>query len=237
MKNKILVVEDETKIARFLELELNYEGYTVEIAHDGRSGYEKALSNDIDLIILDLMLPGLSGIEVCRRVRKDSDVPIIMLTAKDDVTDKVVGLDSGADDYVTKPFAIEELLARIRVALKRKGREVSDTKNIIQAGKIILYKDEYKVTYDSKKISLSKKEFELLKYLMENKGIVLSREKLLESVWGYDYLGDTNITDVYIRYLRSKIDQKFGTQYIHTVRGVGYIFKNEEWKWNQRTWK
>lgn len=228
MKNKILVVEDETKIARFLELELNYEGYTVEIAHDGRSGYEKALSNDIDLIILDLMLPGLSGIEVCRRVRKDSDVPIIMLTAKDDVTDKVVGLDSGADDYVTKPFAIEELLARIRVALKRKGREVSDTKNIIQAGKIILYKDEYKVTYDSKEISLSKKEFELLKYLMENKGIVLSREKLLDSVWGYDYLGDTNITDVYIRYLRSKIDQKFGTQYIHTVRGVGYIFKNEE---------
>ena len=228
MKNKILVVEDETKIARFLELELNYEGYTVEIAHDGRSGYEKALSNDIDLIILDLMLPGLSGIEVCRRVRRDSDVPIIMLTAKDDVTDKVVGLDSGADDYVTKPFAIEELLARIRVALKRKGKEVSDNKNIIQAGKIVLYKDEYKVTYDSKEVSLSKKEFELLLYLMENKGIVLSREKILDSVWGYDYHGDTNVTDVYIRYLRSKIDQKFGTQYIHTVRGVGYIFKNEE---------
>ena len=227
MKGRILVVEDEVKIARFLELELNYEGYGVDVAHDGRTGCEKALSSDPDLIILDLMLPGLSGIEVCRRVRRESDVPIIMLTAKDDVSDKVMGLDSGADDYVTKPFAIEELLARIRVALKRKGNK-KDNRNTVEAGRLVLFKDEYRVTYDEKEISLSKKEFELLRYLMENKGLVLSREKILDNVWGYDYYGDTNVTDVYIRYLRGKIDQKFDIAFIHTVRGVGYIFKDEE---------
>ncbi len=228
MKGRILVIEDEVKIARFLELEFKYEGYSVEVSHDGREGYEKAASSNADLIVLDLMLPGLSGIEVCRRIRRQSDVPIIMLTAKDDVTDKVMGLDSGADDYVTKPFAIEELLARIRVALKRKDRGILNDKNMLKSGKLILFKDEYRITFDGKEISLSKKEFELLKYLMENKGIVLSREKILDRVWGYDYYGDTNVTDVYIRYLRSKIDQQFKSQFIHTVRGVGYIFKDEE---------
>lgn len=227
MKTKILVIEDEVKIARFLELELTHEGYAVELAHDGRSGYEKALSGNVDLIILDLMLPGLSGIEVCRRVRRESDVPIIMLTAKDDVSDKVMGLDSGADDYMTKSFAIEELLARIRVVLKRKGRKAENI-NVIEANKLILFKDEHRVTFDGMEISLSKKEFELLKYLMENKGIVLTREKILDHVWGYDYFGDTNVTDVYIKYLRNKIDQRFAVQFIHTVRGVGYIFKNYE---------
>jgi two-component system response regulator ArlR len=225
MKGRILVIEDEVKIARFLELELKYEGYETEVAHDGREGCEKALSHTPDLIILDLMLPGLSGIEVCRRVRRESDVPIIMLTAKDDVTDKVMGLDSGADDYVTKPFAIEELLARIRAALKRKGKRDAG-RNVLEAGRLVLYKDEYRVTFEGREISLSKKEFELLCYLMENRGVVLTREKILDNVWGYDYYGDTNVTDVYIRYLRSKIDQKFKVEYIHTVRGVGYIFKN-----------
>ena len=228
MKGRILVIEDEVKIARFLELEFKYEGYSVEVSHDGREGYEKAASSNADLIVLDLMLPGLSGIEVCRRIRRQSDVPIIMLTAKDDVTDKVMGLDSGADDYVTKPFAIEELLARIRVALKRKDRGILNDKNMLKSGKLILFKDEYRITFDGKEISLSKKEFELLKYLMENKGIVLSREKILDRVWGYDYYGDTNVTDVYIRYLRSKIDQQFKVRFIHTVRGVGYIFKDGE---------
>lgn len=228
MKGRILIVEDEVKIARFLELELNYEGYEVEIAHDGRKGYEKAVSGNADLIILDLMLPELSGIEVCRRVRRESEIPIIMLTAKDDVTDKVVGLDSGADDYVTKPFAIEELLARIRVAFKRKQKGSTIDKNVIHSGNLVLFKDEYKVTFEGKEVPLSKKEFELLKYLMENRGIVLDREKILNSVWGYDYYGDTNVTDVYVRYLRRKIDQKFGVEFIHTVRGVGYIFKNEK---------
>ncbi|AFV03797.1 Response regulator receiver:Transcriptional regulatory protein-like protein [Dehalobacter sp. UNSWDHB] len=229
MKTRILVIEDEVKIARFLELELAHEGYEVELAHDGREGYEKAVSGKADLIILDLMLPGLSGIEICRRVRRVSDMPIIMLTAKDDVSDKVMGLDSGADDYMTKSFAIEELLARIRVILKRRGKK-EDQNNVITAGPLILFKDEYRVTYQGVDISLSKKEFELLKYLMENKGIVLSREKILDHVWGYDYYGDTNVTDVYIKYLRNKIDQKYNAVLIHTVRGVGYLFKYEDEK-------
>lgn len=218
------MIEDEIKIARFLELELKHEGYLVELAHDGRSGLEKALSGTVDLLILDLMIPALSGIEVCRRVRRESDLPIIMLTAKDDVTDKVVGLDSGADDYMTKPFAIEELLARIRVALKRREKKEEGVR-ILEAGSLVLNKDEYRVTCRGSEISLSKKEFELLRYLMENQGIVLSREKILDHVWGYDYYGDTNVIDVYIRYLRNKIDQKFDVQYIHTIRGVGYLFK------------
>lgn len=227
MKTRILVIEDEVKIARFLELELSHEGYEVEVIHDGRKGYEKAALGQADLIILDLMLPGLSGIEICKRVRRDSDVPIIMLTAKDDVTDKVMGLDRGADDYITKPFAIEELLARIRVVLKRNQKKSQHTQ-IIKAGDLTLFKDEYRVTFKKEEIALSKTEFELLKYLMENNGIALSREKILDHVWGYDYLGDTNITDVYIRYLRNKINQKFEVSFIHTVRGVGYIFKEHE---------
>ncbi|MCX7772996.1 MAG: response regulator transcription factor [Clostridia bacterium] len=228
MAEKVLVVEDESKIARFLELELKHEGYEVEIASDGRSGLERAQKGDIDMIILDLMLPLMSGIEVCRRVRKFSDMPIIMLTAKDDISDKVTGLDSGADDYVTKPFAIEELLARIRVALKRKAvvkKEGTDEQ--INAGKLVLSKMQHKVTYDGEEIFLSKKEYDLLLYLMENRGIVLDREKLIENVWGYDFIGDTNVTDVYIRYLRSKIDQRYGVNYIKTIRGVGYIFENQ----------
>lgn len=229
MAERILVVEDESKIARFLELELKHEGYEVEIAYDGRSGLERAQKNDIDLIVLDLMLPLMSGIEVCRRVRKFSDLPIIMLTAKDDISDKVTGLDSGADDYVTKPFAIEELLARIRVALKRKANLSKDSLDEhITAGKLVLHKMQHKVTFDGEEILLSKKEYDLLLYLMENKGIVLDREKLIENVWGYDFIGDTNVTDVYIRYLRSKIDQRYGINYIKTIRGVGYIFESQE---------
>jgi len=228
MAERILIIEDESKIARFLELELKHEGYEVEIAYDGRTGFERAEKNDIDLIILDLMLPLMSGIEVCRRIRKFSDVPIIMLTAKDDISDKVTGLDSGADDYVTKPFAIEELLARIRVALKRKAMSARDTgSEAITSGKLVLNKLQHKVTYDGEEVFLSKKEYDLLLYLMENKGIVLDREKLIENVWGYDFIGDTNVTDVYIRYLISKIDQKYGVSFIKTIRGVGYIFEDQ----------
>lgn len=228
MAEKILIVEDDSRIARFLELELKHEGYQVDIATDGRSGLEKALNNSIDLVILDLMLPLLSGIEVLRRIRKTSDLPVIMLTAKDDVSDKVVGLDSGADDYVTKPFAIEELLARIRVALKRKNNNGKKENDILEAGKLILNKTSHKVTFKDEEIPLSKKEYDLLEYLMENHGIVLTREQLIERVWGYDYYGDTNVTDVYIRYLRAKIDQKYNLTYIKTVRGVGYIFEYRE---------
>lgn len=224
-KKKILIVEDEQKIARFLELEFKYEGYDVIIANNGREGFEKGKSPDVDLIILDLMLPGLSGIEVCRRLRQTSDVPIIMLTAKDDISDKVTGLDIGADDYMTKPFAVEELLARIRVLLKRKFHKNND-EDILVIGKLNLCKNNYKVEYENENIELTKKEFELLEYLMRNKNIVLSREKILDNVWGYDYYGDTNIIDVYIRYIRSKIDQKYNVSLIETVRGVGYIIRD-----------
>lgn len=227
MAHKILIVEDEAKIARFLELELKYEGYEVEIATNGRDGLNKGLDQEIDLIILDLMLPVLSGIEVCRRIRHSSNVPIIMLTAKDDVSDKVMGLDMGADDYLTKPFAIEELLARIRVALKRKvsKKEVNDFELFFH--NLILDKNKRKVMINDDEIILTKKEFELLVYLLENKDIVLSRETILEKVWGFEYYGDTNIIDVYIRYLRGKIDQKYDLNMIHTVRGVGYVIKDD----------
>lgn len=226
-KKKILIVEDEHKIARFLELELKYEGYEVDIASNGRDGLEKGKKEDIDLIVLDLMLPELSGIEVCRRIRQVSEIPIIMLTAKDDVSDKVTGLDIGADDYITKPFAVEELLARIRVLLKRKfvSKHTEELKTILQIGDLKLYKDNYKVEYNGENIELTKKEFDLLEFMMLNKNIVLTREKILDKVWGYDYFGDTNIIDVYIRYIRSKIDQKYKINLIETVRGVGYIIR------------
>ena len=226
-KKKILIVEDEQKIARFLQLELEYEGYEVEIASNGRDGFEKGKSPSVDLIILDLMLPALSGIEVCRRLRQTSNVPIIMLTAKDDISDKVTGLDIGADDYMTKPFAVEELLARIRVLLKRNNSR-NKPEDILNIGDLTLSKSNYKVEYKGENIELTKKEFQLLEYLMRNKNIVLSREKILDKVWGYDFYGDTNIIDVYIRYIRSKIDQKYNINLIETVRGVGYIIR--EWR-------
>lgn len=228
MSEKILVVEDEVKIARFIELELKYEGYEVVIAHDGRNGLDKAVQEDISLIILDLMLPLMSGIEVCRRIRQTgSTVPIIMLTAKDDVTDKVMGLDMGADDYMTKPFAIEELLARIRVALKRHTSEAKVEGDVLTYKALTLDDLKRRVTFEEDIIQLTKKEYELLKYLLENMNIALDREKILEKVWGYDYYGDTNVIDVYVRYLRSKIDQKYGIDMIKTVRGVGYIISDE----------
>lgn len=228
MNEKILVIEDEIKIARFLELELKYEGYEVELANDGRKGLEKAQDGSISLIILDLMLPLMSGIEVCRRLRQNNiSIPIIMLTAKDDVSDKVMGLDMGADDYMTKPFAIEELLARIRVALKRKDSPVKEESKILEHKGIEIDDLKRVVSYKGEEIELTKKEYELLKYLIENKNIALDREKILEKVWGYDYYGDTNVIDVYIRYLRSKIDQKYGIDIIKTVRGVGYIIHDE----------
>lgn len=226
---KILVVEDEAKIARFVELELKYEGYEVELAGDGRVGLEKALNDNIDLVLLDIMLPKLSGIEVCRRIRMESQVPIIMLTAKDDVTDKVAGLDMGADDYMTKPFAIEELLARIRVALGRHSKNSSkgDDPDKLKVGELVLNLASHSAHYGDTELVLTKKEYELLEHLMRNKNIALTREQLLNEVWDYDYYGETNVVDVYIRYLRQKIDDRFGIRMIHTVRGVGYIIKEE----------
>lgn len=226
--SKILIIEDEGKIARFVELELKYEGYEVDIAEDGRSGLEKALHGNADLILLDIMLPGLSGIEVCRRIRLESSVPIIMLTAKDDVTDKVAGLDIGADDYMTKPFAIEELLARIRVALNRQQKLMQPKADILQTGELKLNLTSHSAYYGDDELNLTKKEYELLEYLIRNKNIAVTREQLLNKVWDYEYLGDTNVVDVYIRYLRQKIDDKYNIRLIDTVRGVGYIIKDEK---------
>lgn len=239
---KVLIVEDEAKIARFVELELKYEGYEVEIAGDGSSGLEKALQSDVDVMVLDVMLPKLSGIEVCKRIRESgSNLPIIMLTAKDDVRDKVLGLDTGADDYMTKPFAIEELLARIRAALSRrnrmeettqqkflkqeKGAEEKGDGTLLKEGKLTVNLASYTVTYDGEEIALTKKEFELLRYLLQYRGEAITRDRLLSEVWEYEYMGDTNVVDVYIRYLRQKLDDRFNIKLITTVRGVGYMIK------------
>ncbi len=172
------------------------------------------------------MLPKLNGMEVCRRIRQISDMPIIMLTAKDETTDIVMGLDTGADDYITKPFAIEELLARIRVALKRKKLEVKDSNTISIKG-LELDLDKHIVSYNQQIIDLTKTEFDLLKFFMENKNIALNREQILDKVWGFDYFGDTNVVDVYVRYLRTKIDNKYSERFIYTIRGVGYLLKDE----------
>jgi len=224
MNEKVLLIEDEEKLARFIELELLYEGYKVEKAFDGRTGLDAALTGSFDIIILDIMLPGLNGMEVLRRIRKSSSIPVIMLTARDTIVDKVTGLDSGADDYLTKPFAIEELLARIRSALRKKVPPAAVKS--LHAGGLTLDIERHLAAVNSVPIELTKKEFNLLQFLLENKGIVITRETLLDKVWGFDYAGDTNVIDVYVRYLRAKIDEPFGIKLIHTVRGVGYVIKD-----------
>jgi len=224
MSSKILIIEDEEKIARFVELELGYEGYTTTKAFDGRTGLELAETGEFDLVLLDVMLPQLSGMEVLRRIRRTSSVPIIMLTARDSVMDKVSGLDSGASDYITKPFAIEELLARIRTAL----RKAKQDDGVLSASGLLLDTSRHTVTMMDKPIELTKREFDLLHYLLKNKGLVVSREALLEHVWGFDFAGETNAVDVYVRFLRGKIDEVFDIKLIHTVRGVGYVIKDEK---------
>jgi DNA-binding response OmpR family regulator len=224
MNECILVIEDEAKMARMLELELTHEGYAVDKAFDGITGLQEAEKGGHDLILLDLMLPGLSGMEVLRRLRKISGVPVILLTARDEVMDKVSGLDQGADDYITKPFAIEELLARIRNCLRKKAGQTEQT---LTASGLTLSPERHQVKYGDTVIELTLREFELLQYLMENKGRVLSRESLLTNVWGYDFQGETNAVDVYISFLRDKIDQQFGIKLINTVRGVGYQISDD----------
>ncbi len=225
---KILIIEDEEKIARFIELELKFEGYEVEKALDGRDGLELAKARPFDLILLDIMLPGLNGVEVLRRIRQFSDLPIILLTARDTVVDKVTGLDGGADDYVTKPFAIEELLARIRAVLRKKNSgQTKNTTHVLEADALRLDPERREVWVNTNIIDLTKREFDLLHHLLINKNIVVKRETLLEKVWGYDFSGETNAVDVYIRYLRAKIEEPFGVKFIHTVRGVGYVIKDE----------
>ena len=228
----VLIVEDDPNIVDILRFNFEKEGYSVDVATDGAAGLEKALEISPDLILLDVMLPKMDGFEVCRRVREKSSVPIIMLTAKDDVSDKVMGLDMGADDYMTKPFAIEELLARIRVGLKKRRSSAAETpvpaSNVLRAGGLVLEPSSYTVTMNNQPINLTKKEFDLLKYLMSHKGEAVTRDALLTDVWGYDYAGDTNVVDVYIRYLRHKIDEPFGVKTLHTIRAVGYMFRVDD---------
>ena len=236
MSAKILIVEDEEKLARFVELELVHEGYEADKAYNGREGLKMALENSYDLILLDIMLPGLNGLEVLRRLQKEKNVPVILLTARDAVMDKVSGLDAGAVDYITKPFAIEELLARIRVALKlhpvitggtlKSPGSEEKKEGILTWGPLTLDVLRHDVRYGGHEITLTNREFMMLRTLLENQDIVLSRDTLLEKVCGYDYVGETNVIDVYIRYLRGKIDDVFSVRMIQTVRGVGYVIRS-----------
>ncbi len=226
MAVNILIIEDESAIARFLELELTHEGYAVDKAADGREGLAMALARPYGLVLLDVMLPGLNGLEVLRRFRAESDVPVILLTARDAVMDKVSGLDMGANDYITKPFSIEELLARIRAVL-RAGTAAEKRTAVLRCGKLSLDPARHAAAYGDVPLQLTYKEFSLLQTLLENRDIVQTRDMLLEKVWGYDYAGETNVVDVYIRYLRQKIDAPFGVKLIHTVRGMGYVIKGD----------
>ncbi|WP_436853857.1 response regulator transcription factor [Staphylococcus caeli] len=217
---KILIVEDEQNLARFIELELEHENYEVDIEYDGRPGLDRALSNDYDLILLDLMLPNINGLEICRQIRQNQTTPIIIITAKSDTYDKVAGLDYGADDYIVKPFDIEELLARIRAMLRRQPQ-----KNLLNINGIIIDKDAFKVTVDGQSLDLTKTEYDLLYLLAENRNHVLQREQIITDVWGFDTEVETNVVDVYIRYLRNKLKPFGKDKSIETVRGVGYVIR------------
>ncbi|QOT00138.1 response regulator transcription factor [Brevibacterium sp. JNUCC-42] len=224
-KGSFLLVEDEKNFARYLQLELMNEGYEVDVCHDGAIGLDKALQNEYDLILLDVMIPQLSGIEVCRRIRETgSEVPIVMLTARNEVPDIVAGLDSGANDYLTKPFAIEELFARIRANLRP---VFAKNQEIIHLDSLEIQVQNRRVFRDTKEIQLTPREFDLLLYLANHQGQALTREQLLTAVWGFDFMGNTNVVDVYIRYLRNKVERKRSKKLIHTIRGVGYSLRVE----------
>ncbi|KPB06139.1 response regulator transcription factor [Bacillus sp. CHD6a] len=222
---KVLIIEDEKNLARFIELELQYEGFEVATSYDGREGLDLALKEEWDIILLDLMLPGLSGMEVCRRIRAAKVTPIIMLTARDSVMDKVSGLDSGADDYMSKPFAIEELLARIRALFRRMEAKKEEAQNILTFRELNVDLDARTVTRAEEQIELTKREFDLLVVFITNINRVLTRELLLDKVWELGSYAETNVVDVYVRYLRNKIDKPNEESYIQTVRGTGYVMR------------
>lgn len=228
-KHRVLIIEDEKNLARFVDLELQHEGYETAICHDGRKGLETALNQEWDVILLDLMLPELNGLEVCRRIRPIKDIPIIIMTARDSVIDRVSGLDQGADDYIVKPFAIEELLARLRALFRRidhnKEEKNQSQQSSVKYRNLVIEKKGRIVKRDDQVIDLTKREYELLLYLMENLNTVMSREVLLDKVWGYKTEVETNVVDVYIRYLRNKIDVPGKDSYIQTVRGTGYVMR------------
>ena len=226
MSENIILVEDEVKLAQFLEMELSSEGYNVSVANDGMTGLILARESNPDLAILDWMLPGLSGVELCRRLRATgSKIPIILLTAKDEVTARVTGLDAGADDYVLKPFSIEELLARIRAHLRRSIEE--DNRHISKFENLSLNRQTRQVFRGDRAIELTVKEFDLLEYLMSNPHQVFTRNQILDKVWGYDFIGDSNVIEVYVRYVRIKLEENNEKRLIHTVRGVGYVLRDE----------
>ncbi|QKY71194.1 response regulator transcription factor [Lentibacillus sp. CBA3610] len=228
-KPRILIVEDEEKLSRVLELELGYEDYSTTVAADGSTALDLLTDEGWDLVLLDIMLPELSGMEVLRRVRRFDDMtPIILLTARDEVYDKVNGLDQGANDYITKPFQIEELLARIRAQLRQPRKAKAEQHEEFGVGDLVVDVDAREVRRAKQPIELTPREFDLLVYLLQNKNVVLTRDQLIEHVWGFDYFGDTNVVDVYIRYLRQKIDKPFDHPYIQTVRGVGYTIKEHD---------
>ena len=228
--SKVLIVEDEENLAKFIGLELKHEGYEVETVLDGRSGLDSALENNYDVILLDLMLPELNGLEVARRLRESKKTPIIMMTARDSVIDRVSGLDYGADDYLVKPFAIEELLARIRSLLRRIAIETESSdkhRAVIKFKDLRIEKENRIARRDDQIINLTKREYDLLLTLVENINVVQSREQLLKEVWGFDSEVETNVVDVYIRYLRNKIDDpESKASYIQTVRGTGYVMRS-----------
>jgi DNA-binding response OmpR family regulator len=219
----ILLVEDEVQLARFVELELESEGYRVSIAHDGMTGLMIARETPPDLALLDWMLPGLSGLELCRRLRSTGfKAPILFLTAKDEVSDRVAGLDAGADDYVVKPFSIEELIARVRAHLRRNQEGNED---VLEFDTLILDRKTREVRRGKRLIELTVKEFDLLEYFLRHPRQVLTRDQILETVWGYDFVGDSNIIEVYVRYLRLKLEESHESRLIHTIRGVGYALR------------
>jgi DNA-binding response OmpR family regulator len=225
MMTHILLVEDEAKLARFIELELSSEGYQVSVSHDGMEGLSLARESEPDLAILDWMLPGLTGIELCRRLRATgSKIPVILLTARNEVGDRVTGLDAGADDYVVKPFSIEELLARVRAHLRR--TQESDADGLTFAD-LSLNRRTREVFRGQRAIELTAKEFDLLEYLLTHPRQVFTRDQILEHVWGYDFMGDSNIIEVYIRYLRLKLEEQGEPRLIQTVRGVGYALREQ----------
>lgn len=227
MVKKILIIEDEKQLARFVSLKLEHEGYSVVVRHDGRSGLEAAMAQDWDMILLDLMLPELDGFEVARRLRNEKQTPITMMTARDSTMDKVAGLDIGADDYITKPFAIEELLARLRANFRRQDREIQKRKKTdgTTFRDLTINKKNRQVERGGEVIDLTKREYDLLTTLMKNVNDVVTREQLVQNVWGYDEGTETNVVDVYIRYLRNKLDQDGKDSYIQTVRGLGYMLR------------
>jgi two-component system, OmpR family, response regulator ArlR len=225
---RILIVEDEEEIVRFLQLELQHEGYQTASCPDGRSGLEQALSGNFDLVLLDVMLPELNGTEVLRRLRKESAVPVILVTARDAVMEKVTGLDMGANDYITKPFHIEELLARIRVVLRSADSVANNqTGDMILLGDLILLPASRQATRAGETVELTKTQYDLLEYLLRNRDIVLSRDQILSQVWGYEYAGNSNVVDVYIRYVRNRIRDTEESRIIETVRGIGYVIRDK----------